>query len=191
MAAVALISSVPSERVFAADIAAPVYKAAPAAVVAYNWSGFYGGVHGGYGWGRDNVTIGINDPSGVTQFIAANGGFPLSYSLDRNGYVAGGQFGFNHQISQWLFGIEADISATGLKASSTVFTPTCPVCGGPNTSTVTQNMDWFGTVRGRLGFVAGQWLLYGTGGLAYGHVRYSYLQTNVPFGGPLTIAANG
>jgi len=104
IAAFALVSSVPSERAFAADIPAPVYKAAPAAV-AYSWSGFYGGIHGGYGWGSDNVSIGINDPSGVTQFFAANGAFRLSYSLDRNGYVAGGQIGFNHQVSQWLFGV--------------------------------------------------------------------------------------
>ena len=51
-------------------------------------------------------------------------------------------------------------------------------------------MDWFGTVRGRFGVVSGPWLLYGTGGLAYGHVKYSYLNTNVPFGGPLTISAS-
>jgi len=123
--------------------------------------------------------------------VAGAGGFPLSYSLDRNGYVAGGQLGYNHQISQWLFGIEADISATGLKDTITVLTPVCPVCAFPNTSTVTQNMDWFGTVRGRLGYVAGQWLVYATGGFAYGHVKYSYLQTNIPFGGALTIAAAG
>jgi outer membrane immunogenic protein len=51
-------------------------------------------------------------------------------------------------------------------------------------------MDWFGTVRARLGYAGGAWLFYGTGGLAYGHVKYSYLQTNVPYGGPLTIAAS-
>jgi outer membrane immunogenic protein len=50
-------------------------------------------------------------------------------------------------------------------------------------------MDWFSTLRARFGYVAGPWLFYGTGGLAVGHVNYSYLQTNAPFGGPLTIAA--
>src|ERR1043165_8337258 len=134
MASFALVWVLPTGYASAADIPAPVYKAAAPVAVAYNWSGFYGGVHGGYSWSGDNVAIGINDPSGVTQFVAANSGIPLSYSLDRNGYAVGGQVGFNRQMSQWLFGVEADISATGLKASSTVFTPTCPVCGGPNTS---------------------------------------------------------
>lgn len=181
------------QQASAADIPAPVYKAARTPVaVAYNWSGFYGGVHGGYGWADGRTSIGINDPSGVTQLVAGDGGFPLAYSFDRNGYIAGGQLGYNKQFGQWLFGIEADISATGMKGSSTVFTPTCPnFCGGPNTSTVTQDMDWFGTVRGRIGFATGQWLIYGTGGLAYGHIKYSYLETNAPFGGPLTITANG
>jgi outer membrane immunogenic protein len=192
VAAAVFVSFGLSGRILAADVPAPVYKAAPAAVTAHSWSGFYAGIHGGYGWADGRTDIGINDPSGVTQLVAADGGFPLSYSFDRNGYIAGGQIGFNQQISQWLWGVEADISATGMKGSSTVFTPQCPnFCGGPSTSTVTQDMDWFGTVRGRLGWVSGQWLFYGTGGLAYGHVKYSYLETNAPFGGPLTIAASG
>ena len=84
--------------------------------------------------------------------------------------------------------MEADISATGFDGSTTVFTPTCPnFCGGPKTSTLSQDMDWFGTVRARFGTTAGPWLLYGTGGLAYGHVKYDYLLTNAPFGGPLTM----
>ena len=147
-----------------ADIPVPVYKAPPASIAAYNWSGFYGGIHAGYGWGDGKPSIGIIDPSGVTQTAAAAGAFPLSYSFDRNGYVAGGQIGFNQQINQWLWGVEADISATGIKGSQTVTLPACGICGGPNLSSVSQNMDWFGTVRGRLGYATGPWLLYGTGG---------------------------
>jgi outer membrane immunogenic protein len=190
--AVIFASSAFFGRVSAADIPAPVYKATPAAVVAYSWSGFYGGIHGGYGWGSDHVDIGMNDPTGVTQLVAAAGGFPLSYSVNRDGYVAGAQIGFNYQLGrQWLVGIEADISATGIKGTANDTRGPCPICALPNTSTVTQDMDWFGTVRGRFGYTAGQWLIYGTGGLAYGHVKYNYLQTNVPFGGALVIAANG
>jgi len=49
VAAFVLVALTFSGRASAADIPAPVYKASPAAVVAYSWSGFYGGVHGGYG----------------------------------------------------------------------------------------------------------------------------------------------
>ena len=114
--------------------------------------------------------------------------FPAGYSFDRNGYIAGAQIGYNQQVSNWLWGVEADISLTGLSGSQTLQTQ-CLVCFAPVLTSVTQNMDWFGTVRARLGVTNGPWLLYGTGGLAYGHVKYTYLNTNAPFGGPLTISA--
>src|SRR4029079_7004231 len=57
-------------------------------------------------------------------------------------------------------------------------------------STVPQNMGLFSTLRARFGYVVGPWLFYGTGGLAVGHTNYSYLQTNAPFGGPLTLTAS-
>ena len=44
-------------------------------------------------------------------------------------------------------------------------------------------MEWFGTLRGRIGFAANNWLFFDTGGLAYGNVRIEgYRQTNAPFG---------
>ena len=67
--------------------------------------------------------------------------------------------------------------------------PACAICARPNLSSVSQDMDWFGTVRGRLGVAANNWLVYGTAGLAYGNVKYSYTQTNVPFGGAVNISA--
>jgi outer membrane immunogenic protein len=173
----------------AADIPRPVVKA-PVMVAAYSWTGFYIGVHGGYGWANGDVGIGITDPTGIAQAVAAAGGFPVSYSFDRDGYVAGGQIGYNQQMGQWLWGVEADISATGIRGSQSVLLPTCAICTLPNASSASQDMDWFGTVRGRLGFVASNWLFFGTGGLAYGHVKYAYSQTNVPFGGGVNIAGS-
>jgi outer membrane immunogenic protein len=188
VASVLTISAV--DRSAAADIPARVLKAAPFSPVSYAWSGFYVGLNVGYGFSDGKTDIGIADPSGFAQFVAANGGFPLNYSFDRSGYLVGGQAGYNMQSGPYVWGVEGDISITGIDGSTSVFTPTCPVCGGPNTSTVSQNMDWFGTLRARFGYALGQWLFYGTGGLAFGNVKYSYLQTNVPFGGPLTIAAS-
>ena len=79
----------------AADLR-PAYKAAPAPVpVAYNWSGFYAGIHGGYGWGDINANL---------------AGFTGSREID--GFFGGGQIGWNWQAagSPWVWGIEADIS---------------------------------------------------------------------------------
>ena len=160
--------------------------AAAADIRAPGWTGFYAGIHGGYGWNDGATSIGINDPSGFTQFLAANGVFPVSYSFDRHGYVAGVQAGYNYQMDGWLVGLEADIAKTDISGSQTLSIQ-CPLCFAPTLSSVSQKLDWFGTVRGRVGIVADGWLFYGTGGLAYGHVESNYLQTNVPFGGLLTI----
>ncbi len=77
---------------FAADMPTrgPVYKAAPAAAL-FNWTGFYIGAHGGYGWGDFG---GFND----------DGGF------------GGGQIGVNYQFApNWVWGVEADIAGSGQK----------------------------------------------------------------------------
>src|SRR3954469_2386095 len=134
----------------AADIARPVYKAAPVIVPSFNWSGFYAGVHVGYAWGSGNTDIGIIDPAGVAQAAAAAGVFPVNYSFSRDGVIGGGQIGFNRQIGSWVWGVEADFSGTGLNGSKTVLVP--PVGAFPNLSNVSQDMDWFGTVRLRAGY---------------------------------------
>ena len=57
------------------------------------------------------------------------------------------------------------------------------MCCVLNVTTVTQKLDWLGTTRAKAGYAAGNWLFYGTGGLAYGHVVNSLqlvLPTNVP-----------
>jgi hypothetical protein len=36
---------------------------------------------------------------------------------------------------------------------------------------ITQRMPWLGPVRGRVGYVANQWLVYATGGLAYSRIE--------------------
>ena len=164
-------------------------RRAPAVVAAYSWAGFYGGVHAGYGWGDGDTTIGLTDAAGILQGAAARGIFPLRYSYDRDGYVAGGQIGYNFQADRWVWGVEADISATGIDGSSTVTTNVVGFAF-PNTSTVSQEMNWFGTVRGRLGYAVNNWLFFGAAGFAYGNVEYSYRQTNLPLGGINIFGAN-
>ena len=188
VASVLTISAV--DRSAAADIPARVLKAAPFSPVSYAWSGFYVGLNVGYGWNDSTIDIGTVDPAGIVQAAAAAGAFPLAYSFTRDGFIFGGQAGYNYQFGQFLVGVEGDMSATGINGSTSVFVPTCPgFCTFPTASTVSHDMDFFGTLRARVGYVMGQWLFYGTGGLAFGHVRYTYLQTNVPFGGGLTISA--
>jgi outer membrane immunogenic protein len=90
---------------------------------------------------------------------------------DVNGIIGGGQLGYNWQISNWVAGFEGDFQGSRERGFTMLV---CPGCGnGPSdiTSTLTQKLAWFGTVRGRAGvLVTPAVLLYGTGGLAYGEV---------------------
>jgi outer membrane immunogenic protein len=119
-----------------------------------------------------------------------------STSSDLNGVIGGGQIGYNWQTGNWVLGIEADIQGGGERSSSTlngIGTISIPGVGLftlPGTLAVTEKLDWFGTVRGRAGMTIGpNWLLYATGGLAYGGLRTSdTLTTSTTAGAPLTAA---
>ena len=104
--------------------------------------------------------------TGVIPATALPGG-----RSDVNGFIGGGQIGYNWQRSQWLFGLETDFQGSGERGSSTA----CGVAGCPAGSTITTadyRLDWFGTARGRIGYLPSQRVvLYGTGGLAYGALR--------------------
>lgn len=114
----------------------------PAAV--YNWTGFYIGANGGYGWSGASVTI-----NGVTT----SGG-------DLKGPFAGGQVGFNYQTGMFVFGVEADGQWANIKETTTI----APF-------TFTDTINYFFTVRGRLGVAAQNVLFYGTGGYAHGGLK--------------------
>jgi outer membrane immunogenic protein len=169
---IAAAASLAATGAFAADLPARTYTKAPVYVEpVFNWTGFYVGGNLGYSWGNsDNSTT-------ITRF---NTGLPLPGTLNGtntssnnvNGVIGGGQFGHNWQMQNWLFGLEADIQGSGERGSSAI---TCVRCSDDNADIVTnltQRLDWFGTVRGRIGaLVTPTVLLYGTGGLAYGEVN--------------------
>jgi outer membrane immunogenic protein len=143
----------------AADMATPIYAKAPVMAPAYNWSGFYVGVNGGYGWEDPTVVLIPNDPIVVGSLVP-----PASWT--NKGGFGGGQIGYNYQFGrQWLAGLEADIDFSNLKGSGSSAVR-------PFQNLTSQNVDWFGTVRGRLGWLPTERLLvFATGGLAYGDVK--------------------
>jgi outer membrane immunogenic protein len=172
----------------AADLAARPYTKAPImAEPGFNWSGFYVGGNVGYSWGSaDNTAT-------ISNFVTGAALSTATSRNDVNGVIGGGQAGYNWQSQNWLFGLEGDIQGSGEKGS-TAFT--CVACanGGTNiTSLLTQELNWFGTVRGRVGVLATpNMLFYATGGLAYGEVDTggSITGNNVN-GVPITVAFPG
>jgi outer membrane immunogenic protein len=182
----AAIASLMATSAFAADL--PV-KAPPMVVPVWNWTGFYVGVNGGYSWGRAHATVEPNTP------LATN------IAHDVNGGLGGGQIGYNWQVNpKWLLGVEADIQGTGERGGS--IDPLTPVrIGSIGLSGVTTNntsFPWFATFRGRVGWLPDpSLLLYATGGLAVGEVKFNTQATltaqlfdgnsNNPIGAPVTV----
>jgi outer membrane immunogenic protein len=131
-----------------------------AADSAFNWNGFYAGLNVGGAWTSNSVNV--NTPTGSFGFGAPN--------LDASGVVGGGQIGYNWQCGWWLLGIETDFQGSSLNK-----TVTAAGAINPRTSAFAsfgESLDWFGTLRGRAGWVATpRLLIYGTGGFAYGDVE--------------------
>jgi outer membrane immunogenic protein len=167
---IAAIATVAATSAMAADLAVkqPVYTKAPVYVEpVFNWTGFYVGGNLGYSWGRSSDTSTVSTAT-VPAFLTT------SDKSNLDGIVGGGQIGYNWQMQNWLFGFEADIQGTGEKGSrSFSFSPPgfFALALPPIPVTLEQKIDWFGTVRGRIGVLATpKILLYATGGLAYGEV---------------------
>lgn len=159
-------------------VAADMNLKAPPAPVIFSWTGWYGGGNAGGIWSNSSDTV---QPIGC--FIAATlcGGAlsnnPLrtdTGNLHNAGFTGGGQFGYNWQSGPAVFGIETDLNFSTLNATDAVNRPLAAPLVGNIAHTVSERPDWFGTLRGRLGFTpAPTWLIYATGGLAYGHIGSS------------------
>jgi outer membrane immunogenic protein len=140
-----------------------------AAPAVTNWTGFYVGGHAG--WIRSDVDAAVTFPGLVFD--------PFATSFDASGLMLGGQLGVNYQIGSWVLGLEADLSWTNLDGGTTRETTPFLVLVGPINYTATQEMDWFGTVRGRIGFAANNLLIYATGGVAFAELDASSAMTLV------------
>jgi outer membrane immunogenic protein len=179
--AVAMLSA---SSALAADLAARPYTKAPVvAAIVYDWTGFYIGGNAGYSWGRASTDGDLTGSQSVSVFRTAGptllAGFPVVTPLataaltgrsNVNGFVGGGQAGYNWQRGTWLFGLEGDIQYSDERGTGEI----CIVAGcaiGTGILTANYRLDWFGTARGRVGFLPTERvLLYATGGLAYGHL---------------------
>ena len=137
----------------AADLPAVQPPVAETLAPANDWSGFYVGVHGGYGFGETELSI---------------PGLATDYDID--GWLAGVQAGYNFQSGMWLFGVEADIAYSSIDGSIAV--------AGQNPLAATTDIDWLATIRARAGLHYDRWMPYITGGVAFADVDHTI---TVPF----------
>lgn len=84
------------------------------------------------------------------------------------------QGGYNWQVESFVIGLETDFNYNGINVTTIADRPLAAPVAGNLDYNVSQKFDWFGTLRGRAGVTPlPEWLLYITGGLAYGHVNSS------------------
>ena len=123
---------------------------------AYDWSGFYVGGHVSYSLGRAASTL--SDPASTV-------------SGNSFGSLYGGvQGGYNYVLpSRLLLGIEADVTFPNFQTYTEGLIFTGATAQG---TTVTDQIDYMATLRGRFGYAFDHWLIYGTGGFAWSQARF-------------------
>ena len=142
LAAMAAFGLLGAGAAYAADLPAPMAPMAPPQVSYGNWGGLHMGLQVGGVWGTANEGIFGDNTSPV-------GGF------------AGGNIGYDFTLhNNWILGVEADANFSNASDSGS---------GGGGFYTFEQKLDYFGTLRGRIGYAVGSNLFYGTGGWAWGH----------------------
>jgi outer membrane immunogenic protein len=149
---------------FAADL--PYAKAPSATPSVYDWTGVYVGAFGGGGVGNHN----INNATGQAQPFAD---FSANYSS--LGGFGGGEVGYNWQSGNYIVGVESDLFWAGIRGSdsSQIANGSFAGVGGAVDS---DSWRWGGTLRVRGGFTVDRWLMFFTGGYAFGDIQH----TNTP-----------
>ncbi|ADP72495.1 porin [Rhodomicrobium vannielii ATCC 17100] len=120
------------------------------AIASANSADLYRGQAGGYKDGPIVAPVAT-----WTGFYAGlNVGYGWNDDADADGIIGGGQIGYNWQgafgTSPLVLGVETDIQGSDIKNDND------------------DKLNYFGTVRGRLGYALGNSLVYATGGFAYG-----------------------
>jgi len=182
----AVIATAIGAPVLAADM--PLKSGAPPS--AYDWTGCYVGVNGGYGWNRGSSSY--QDPNTtadpINGILSSGGGgnvfVPIPSDTRGSGGLGGVGAGCNWQRQQWVFGIEGDFDWARISGSRTTIGPDTllgpgfyaigPVAGGSGTGVANEqvSLQWLSTVRARLGFtVEDRLLFFATAGLALAGVN--------------------
>jgi len=141
---------------------------------AQEFNGFYVGANVGAAYGSsDAQTTTVFSPTGYFA-TTSPGAIAIAgiQELKPTRFIGGVQAGYNHANGNWLFGVETDLDSVHLNDFSSK-TGTYPCCA-PTGFTVADsiNTDWMFTLRPRVGYTQGSFLVYGTGGLAVTNLSF-------------------
>ena len=157
----------------AADMAPVVAKAPPPLPqVYYPWTGFYIGGNIGDGFANTDFSGTTTGTLGVKPFQETFNG-----SRSQHGWLGGGQIGINYEIvPRLVVGVEGDIDWSNIKGSVSACSSKT-AAGVIDCATGATKIDDFGTVRGRVGYVFDNLLVFGSGGFAWAHETATVTET--------------
>ena len=176
---VAAIATAGAHCAFAADmpLKAPPSEPPTPPPAIYNWTGFYTGINIGAAWGSydpqtSTIPDGVINAATVNRINAAG-----IQSINPLGFTGGSQAGYNWQWGHWVAGVEADINYLHLNGEAN--SGAVHFVAGPVQAVISSygNADWLFTLRPRIGWSAGNWLFYATGGLAIADVNDDFALT--------------
>jgi outer membrane immunogenic protein len=150
---IAALAAISAASASAADLPMQSYKSPPVVAQVYNWTGFYVGVNGGYGWGTQDPLTLFSNRFDRTNFSISGGMF-------------GGTIGAQIQQGYVVLGIEGDLDWANIKGSAI----SNPTIGGTPIGinlNIVSNTSAVGTARIRAGAAMNNWLFYATGGAAF------------------------
>ncbi len=155
-------SAVAADLPYRTSAPAPYVTAAP----IFTWTGFYVGLNAGAAFNNGNggVATTVNTLVNPIYGIASTGGH-------KSGFTGGVTAGYNMQFGSFVAGVEGDINYLDRNHNGTVGVfPVAPATAGTDflVSRGGNSNNYFGTLRARLGFAIDRFLVFGTGGLAFG-----------------------
>ena len=187
-----MLHSVPLASAAAMALMGAALAAEPAPLPpppVFSWTGLYLGINLGGHWGDSATRFTGTDTDGAGLGAALSAGvIPTTGASTAAGFIGGGTIGYNYQINGFVLGLEIDVDGTtGRKSVNTLRGPQSGFV--PVAFASSQELNWFGTVRGRLGFaLMDRLLIYGTGGLAFGQSVATF-STSAPAGDPPLFAS--
>lgn len=140
-----------------------------------SWTGFYAGAHAGYDWGAGHSSLSLLPD--LASWVVGDPAYAQlhgRYDKSPDGFLGGAQLGFNWQSGSIVVGIETDLARLNVSSTSQ---RQATILGSLVGTSLKQELDWLGTVRGRIGILptgSANVLVYLTGGLAYGRVSTSH-----------------
>jgi opacity protein-like surface antigen len=156
----------------------PYTPVTPPVITARSFDGAYVGANIGYGFSPSSTNVGCVSPPLNFSFSAdcyeaiAAGALATGYDPSPSGVTGGLSAGYDFRFTNVVLGFVTDMSISGMSGRDS--TATAVPTFVPEYGSAKESLEWIGTLRSRLGFVADNMLLYVTGGLAYAQVETSY-----------------